>query len=322
MEKETVLVTGGCGFIGSNLVDELINKNFNVVVIDNKSSDAHDSFYFNDKAIYYDNDISESSNSIRSLNGIFLNHKPKYVFHLAAEARIQNCIYTPTKAFKSNALGTQHILEASKLSDVKRVMFSSTSAIYGLSQEDFAIVDDKKVFFNTAQRESSKIDCLNMYSYSKLFGEYLCKLYSEMYNLDTVCFRYFNVYGPRQPVRGSYAPVIGVFSRQKKNNEAMTVVGDGLQTRDYVHVSDVVSANISAMNRNEPLNGEIINIGTCKSFSVLDIAKMMGGEYIHIPPRSGEAKNTLADISKAEQLLGWKPTKLLEEYMEKKEYDN
>lgn len=301
----TVLVTGGCGFIGSNLVDKLIESNHNVVVIDDLSSDAHNKFYYNKKATYYQHDISKDF----LVNGIFERHRPKYVFHLAAEARIQNCIENPSRALKVNTLGTDNILQASRMFDVSRVMFSSTSAIYGLND-------------SLPQKETLQPNCLNMYSYSKLFAEGLCKMYSTMYNLDSVCFRYFNAYGPRQPVRGSYAPVIGVFSRQKKNNEQMTVVGDGLQTRDYVHVSDIVSANIAAMNNEKNFNSEIINIGTGKSFSVLDIAKMMGGEYIHVDARKGEARHTLADITKAKELLNWEPKYSLETYMENKEYDN
>jgi UDP-glucose 4-epimerase len=301
-----ILVTGGCGFIGSNIVDRLcVSQNYNVTVIDNLSSDAHDQFYYNKNAVYYKDDITNK----HVVNGIFERHKPDYVFHLAAEARIQNCIENPTKAFNTNTIGTQNILEACKMFHVKRVMFSSTSAIYGLNG-------------SLPQKETSQPDCLNMYSYSKYFSEGLFKLYSEMYNVDSVCFRYFNVYGPRQPVRGSYAPVIGVFSRQKKNGDPMTIVGDGLQTRDYVHVSDVVEANIKAMNCVNKLNAEVINIGTGTSYSVLDLAISMGGEYTHIAPRQGEARHTLADITKAEQLLGWKPNKTLQEYMEKKEYDN
>lgn len=146
-------------------------------------------------------------------------------------------------------------------------------------------------------------------------------MYSDLYDLDTVCFRYFNVYGNRQPKRGSYAPVIGVFARQKKANQLMTVVGDGLQTRDYVHVKDVVSANILAMNHPSPLGGKIMNVGTGTSYSVLDLAKMMGGEYTHTAPRSGEARHTCADIFAIKQILGWQPLKTLKEYMENKEYD-
>jgi UDP-glucose 4-epimerase len=300
-----IIVTGGCGFIGSNLVDELILQKHNVTVIDNLTSDAHDQFYFNKEATYYHYSITED----HLVSQCFEHHKPDYVFHLAAEARIQNCITNPSKALETNTAGTQVILSNAKLHGAKRVMFSSTSAIYGLNE-------------TLPQVETLPPNCLNMYSYSKLFSEGLCKLYSDLYGLDTACFRYFNVYGHRQPVRGPYAPVIGVFSRQKKAGESMTVVGDGLQTRDYVHVSDIVSANIAAMNCEQKINGEIINIGSGRSFSVLDIAKMMKGVYNHISPRQGEAKHTLSDYTKATTLLNWKPQYSLETYMENHEYDN
>jgi UDP-glucose 4-epimerase len=303
-KKMNIIVTGGCGFIGSNLTDALINLGHNVTVIDNLSSDAHDQFYYNKNATYYKDDITNK----HIINGIFERHRPDYVFHLAAEARIQNCINDPKKAYDTNTTGTLNILEASRLFGVKRIMFSSTSAIYGLNE-------------TYPQTENLNPDCLNMYSYSKLFSEGLFKLYSQMYNVDSVCFRYFNVYGPRQPVRGSYAPVIGVFSRQKKMGDPMTVVGDGLQTRDYIHVSDIVQANIAAMNKHDKLNAEVINIGTNTAFSVLELAIQMGGEYNHVASRQGEARHTLADITKAKTLLGWEPKKNLLDYLQNKEYE-
>ena len=186
-----ILVTGGCGFIGSNLVDELILQGNTVTVIDNLSSDAHDQFYFNKEATYYHYSVTEN----HLVSQCFEHHKPHYVFHLAAEARIQNCITNPSKALETNTTGTQVVLSNAKLHSAKRVMFSSTSAIYGLNE-------------TLPQVETLPTNCLNMYSYSKLFSEGLCKLYSDLYGLDTVCFRYFNAYGPRQPVRGPYAPVL------------------------------------------------------------------------------------------------------------------
>jgi UDP-glucose 4-epimerase len=303
-KKMKIIVTGGCGFIGSNLVDALVNQGHSVTVIDDLSSDAHDQFYFNSNATYYNYDITNH----HLVNGVFERHEPEYVFHLAAEARIQNCILNPSRALNVNTFGTQNVLDAAKKVKTKRVMFSSTSAIYGLTEK-------------TVQREIDSPDCLNAYSYSKFFSEGLCKMYSTLYEVDTVCFRYFNVYGPRQPKRGSYAPVIGVFSRQKKTNQLMTIVGDGLQTRDYVHVSDVVSANIAAMNHKSSLCGKIMNVGTGVSYSVLDVAKMMGGEYTHIEPRTGEARHTCADTSIIKETLDWQSTKSLKQYMENKEYD-
>lgn len=297
------LVTGGCGFIGSNLVDALIEADHEVIVMDNLSSDAHDQFYFNKKAIYYKDDITIN----HLVNGVFERHKPNYVFHLAAEARIQNCINDPVKAVNTNTIGTQNILEACRLYHPTRMIFSSTSAIYGLKNKP-------------PMKETDTSDCLNAYSYSKLFSEGLCKMYSDLYNVDTVCMRYFNVYGPRQPVRGSYAPVIGVFSRQLKNKEPMTIVGDGLQTRDYIHVSDIVSANIACMNKQDQLNGDIFNIGTGVSYSVLEIAKMMGENFIHISSRDGEARHTLANYEKAKTVLNWTPSNNLKNYLQDRQY--
>jgi UDP-glucose 4-epimerase len=299
-----IVVTGGCGFIGSNLVDELIRQEHNVIVIDDLSSDAHDRFYFNPKASYYHYNVVNDN----LVNGVFERHEPDYAFHLAAEARIQNCILDPSRALDINTLGTQNILSAAKKVNTKRVIFSSTSAIYGLSSL-------------ATQKETDQPDCLNAYSYSKWFSEGLCKMYSNLYDLDTVCFRYFNVYGPRQPKRGSYAPVIGVFSRQKKANQLMTIVGDGLQTRDYIHVSDVVAANIAAMNHLDKLNAKVMNVGTGTYYSVLELAKMIGGEYTYIAPRSGEARHTCANIQTIKETLNWQPTKSLKNYMENKEYD-
>ena len=140
-------------------------------------------------------------------------------------------------------------------------------------------------------------------------------MYQKIYGIDIMIFRYFNVYGERQPTKGQYAPVIGLFQKMKKNNQKMTVVGDGLSRRDYTHVSDVVRANILASDPDFKCNGEIINIGTGKNYSVLEIVSLIGGEYEHIPPRIGEAKETMADISKAKNILNWSPLVSLEDWI-------
>lgn len=297
------IVTGGAGFIGSNIVNTLVDSNNEVVVIDNLSSDAHDAFYFNQNAIYYNYDV----NDYVMCSDVFKRHKPDYVLHLAAEARIQNCIEDPTKAYETNLIGTLNMLSLSKKYFVKRLVLSTTSAIYGLKNTG-------------ALKEDMPADCLNAYSLSKWNAEYACKLYSSMYDFDTVCLRYFNVYGPNQPKKGPYAPVIGVFSRQKSAGQLITVVGDGEQTRDYIHVSDVVKANIMACMHPAKLNGEVFNVGTGKNYSVNWIANMIQKDktqITHIPPRNGEARDTIANTDKIKKILGWESSVKLEDWLQK-----
>ena len=300
------LVTGGNGFIGSNAVKALLDLGHRVEVIDNLSSDAHDEFVYHKEAKYHNLHIEDYV----MCSDVFHHFQPDYVLHYAAEARIQNCIEDPIKAYEANLLGTLNMLQLSQRNRVKRLVLSTTSAIYGLKNNQLP------------QHEEMPTDCLNAYSLSKLAAEQACKMYSDLYGLSTACLRYFNVYGKNQPKRGSYAPVIGIFSRQKNAGEAMTIVGDGLQTRDYVHVSDVVIANILAATTDVDLRGDIFNVGSGINYSVLDLAKMMGGEYNHLPARVGEARDTLADITKIKKVLGWSPSKSLKEYMDNKEYDN
>lgn len=300
--KTKALITGGAGFIGSNLVDALILKGWEVIVIDNLSSEAHEQFYFNDQATYYEYDIMEYDKIYPLFKGV------DFVFHLAAESRIQPAIKNPLYAVGVNTVGTCNILQASREHNVKRVIYSSTSAAYGLKNEPPLI-------------ETMPKDCLNPYSVSKTSGEELCKMYTDLYGLKTITFRYFNVYGPRQCTRGQYAPVIGLFLKQKENNLPMTVVGDGLQTRDYTHVYDVVEANILATSCKKGF-GEIYNIGTGVSYNILDLVKMIGGDHTHIPPRIGECRHTKADISKAQKVLNWEPQIKLINYLNENQFCN
>jgi nucleoside-diphosphate-sugar epimerase len=160
-------------------------------------------------------------------------------------------------------------------------------------------------------------DCLNPYSVSKIGGEEFCKMYTDLFGLETVILRYFNVYGERQPLKGQYAPVIGIFLRQKGDGEPMTVIGDGTQRRDFTYVKDVVRANVLAADiDNKQASGETLNIGTGKSYSILDIARHLKGDYCFIEPRQGEIKESLASISKAQHILGWNPITNLKEWME------
>ena len=298
---ENVLVTGGAGFIGSHIVDELVNRGKKVIVVDNESSAANEKYYYNAKATYLKMDILNQQLGLAfselGVSGI------DTVFHLAARSRIPYSIKEPMDTCMVNYIGTLNILECARKYGVKRVIYSSTSSAYGLKNA-------------APQREDMDVDCLNPYAASKVAGENLCKMYYSLYGLETVIFRYFNVYGERHPLKGSYAPVVGIFDRQSSNGEPMTIVGDGLQTRDFTYVKDVVEANmLAAETTNENVIGEILNVGTGSNYSVLDVAKLIGGEYVFIPEREGEARETLADVSKIKDLLDYEPKTDLEDWI-------
>jgi UDP-glucose 4-epimerase len=293
------LVTGGAGFIGSNLVDRLIEMGHEVVVIDNEYSDAHDHFYWNDRAHNYKYDICDYENTRPLYEDV------DYVFHFAAEARIQPSIENPIKAIFINTVGTCTVLQCAREAGVRRVMYSSTSAAYGTNQ--------------TPNIETQPDDCLNPYSVSKVSGEKVCSMYTYLYGLPTVIFRYFNVYGERQPIRGQYAPVIGVFLRQRDAGEPLTIVGDGEQRRDFVYVGDVVNANVMAAlsNPNSDAFGKVYNIGTGKNYSVNEIAEIFNHPIINIPPRLGESRISLANNHKFCNTFGWKPSMKVEDWIVK-----
>lgn len=290
------IVTGGAGFIGSHLVDKLIELGHEVIVIDNESSTVHDHFYYNDKASYHKIDIADYCGIRPLFEGV------DFVFHLAAESRIQPAIENPLLCFQTNAFGTGVILQCAREAKVKKVIYSSTSSAYGLKNEPPLV-------------ETMPDDCLNPYSVAKVAGEKMCKMYTDLFGLPTVIFRYFNVYGPREPLKGSYAPVVGLFLRQKKAGEPMTIVGDGTQRRDFTHVVDVVDANIRAMDYNGNMHGTVFNVGTGKNNSVLELARMIGDNVQFIPPRPAESKETLANNLKIMSQFGWGPTKNIEDYI-------
>ena len=290
------LVTGGAGFIGSNLVDELIKLGHKVVVIDNEYSDVHEQFYYNDKAEYHNYDIRDEAT--RNLyDGV------DYVFHLAAEARIQPAVLNPIEAVSINSVGTCTVLQFAREAGVKRVIYSSTSSGYGLNP--------------APNVEAQPDDCLNPYSVSKIAGEKLCKMYTDLYGLNTIIFRYFNVFGERAPRKGQYAPVTGIFLRQKAAGEPLTIVGDGEQRRDYIYVKDVANANVMAAISNPDDNayGQVYNVGSGKNYSVNEIASFISDDTINIPPRIGEARNSLANIDKIQKTFAWKPEVDVEQWI-------
>ena len=297
--NKRALVTGGAGFIGSNLVDQLIADGYEVVVIDNESSTVNEEFYWNDRAEKHLINITDQ----RECSKIFSNFKPDYVFHLAAHSRIPVAIKNPIESCDVNVVGTCNMLQQSREHGVKRFIFSSTSSVYGLSNE-------------CPLKEGMPRDCLNPYSVSKAAAEELCKMYYNLFDLETVIFRYFNVYGERQPLKGQYAPLIGIFQRQKEAGLPMTVVGDGKQRRDFTYVKDVVKANIlAAESNNADIIGEIFNVGSGVNHSVLDVADIIGGEIEFIPDRPGEARETLADLAKSKKLLSYEPSVKLEDWI-------
>ena len=292
------LVTGGAGFIGSNIVDKLLSLDHEVICIDNEFAD-NEIFYWNKNAINYKVDITEYD----QIKNLFKS--VDYVFHLAAESRIGTAIEKPSNAFKVNIIGTSNVLQCSKENNIKRLIYSSTSSGYGLN--------------NLPNIETQLDDCLNPYSVSKIAAEKICKLYSDFYNLPTIIFRYFNVYGERAPTKGQYAPVIGIFLRQKKEGQKLTVTGDGEQKRDFIYVGDVVEANIMAALKqiDKKFFGQIFNVGSGKNISIKNIAKMISQDIEYLPERQGEAKATLADIKKIKSVLNWDPEVNLENWIKK-----
>lgn len=292
-----IIVTGGCGFIGSHIVDRLINDGNEVIVIDDESSVVNEQFYYNDKATYHKIDIADYD----KVRPIFDN--VDYVYHLAAKSRVQLTIQNPLKTIHTNSYGTAVLLECSREANVKRFIYSSTSSAYGLKNL-------------SPLNEEMHPDCLSPYSVGKVSGEMLCKVYSDLYNLKTVIFRYFNVYGPREPLRGQYAPVIGLFLKKHINNEPLTIIGDGKQRRDFTHVNDAVEANILAMTADlKDQYGTVFNIGSGKNYSILELTEMISNNVEYLPPRPAEAQITLADNSKARKYLNWNPKMDLQQYI-------
>jgi UDP-glucose 4-epimerase len=296
-----ILITGGAGFIGSNLVDKLIDEGYKVFIIDNLLSGKKENI--NKKAIFYKIDICHLNKILPLFKGI------DYVFHLAANPRVIFSVENPIESHKVNVDGTLNVLYASYKNKVKRLIFASSSAVYG---------DIKKL----PLKENMTPNPVSPYGLHKLIGEYYCKLFSNLYNLETVCLRYFNVYGPRMDPNGPYALVIGKFLKLRKENKPLTIYGDGKQTRDFIYVDDVIKANILAMKSKKVGRGEVINICSGKNYSINYIAKLIGGRKIYLPARKGEMKHTLGDNSLAKKLLGWKPEISLEEGIKKCEEIN
>jgi len=289
--KTKVVVTGGAGFIGSNLVKFLLGKDFDVHVIDNLSGGKKEMVHADAKLHILD------IRKIEEISPVF--EGAKFVFHLAALPRVQYSIEHPEETHSVNVNGTLNVLIASQKAGVEKVIYSASSSAYG----------DQDVMPLTEEMHANP---KSPYGLQKHVGELLCRVWSQVYGLPTVSLRYFNVYGPGQSEEGAYALVIAKFLKQKREGQPLTITGDGEQTRDYTSVHDVVRANFLAATHAVAKDGDVFNIGAGDNYSVNVVAKMIGGEVVHIPPRL-EPKHTLADNSKAQKILGWTPEVKLEQ---------
>ena len=294
-KQKISVVTGGAGFIGSNLVSMLLERGDTVVVIDNESANTHDEVYWNSNAINIKGDITD----FKLLKNACTD--ADCIYHLASDISIQYSIENPTKTYTNNLIGTLNVLEVARVLGIKKVVFSSTAAIYGSTSEPCV--------------ETDRPDPLNPYSVSKLAGENLMKMYNDLYGIETVSLRYFNVYGPRQAYKGQYAPVIGIFQKQKNEGKPLTIVGDGGQSRDFVHVADVAAANIFVSETNTI---GVFNVGTGVEYTINQIADLTNNSAgrTTIPSREGEARRSISDSSKLRN-IGWQPRISLEAWIAK-----
>jgi len=291
-----VIVTGGAGFVGTNLVSRLLKEGYEVISLDNYSTGKKENEQ--EGCTYVEVDVSNSSKLKAKLHWALNKEKPDMIFHLAALARIQPSLTNPSKALENNFLSTVNILEYGRENNIPIVYAGSSSkhhAPYG-----------------------------SPYAWSKWGGEQLCELYSTCFQLPTAVCRFYNVYGPYQLEEGEYSTVVGIFEKQYRNNEPLTITDKGEQRRDFTHVEDIVSGLVkcgrSLVIPNEyhaKVSGEIFELGSGVNFSINELATLFGEDYPtkYIPAREGEYPVTLCDYSKASKMLGYKPVKSMELYV-------
>lgn len=296
------LVTGGCGFIGHHIVKALIARGDEAVIIDNFSTGRRERMH--PEAKLYEADIRDRE----AVSKMFAGEKFDVVFHTAALARVQPSIVDPMNTHDVNVTGTLNLLRAAHETGVKRVVYSSSSSIYG---------DQPTLPFH----EGMIANPMHPYGMQKWMAEELCRLFSKVYGLDTACLRYFNVYGPGMIEDGAYCTVIQIFLGQCRRNEKITVVGDGEIRRDFTHVTDVVAGNLAASDAPGRLNGEAFNLGYGNNVTIREVADAIlrahnRGWDTHVdwlPARPNEPAATLADRAKAKRVLGWEPKKHFKE---------
>jgi UDP-glucose 4-epimerase len=283
------LVTGGAGFIGSNLVDKLVDLGHEVIVLDNLiTGQIKNLSNVKTKIRFYKIDIFSTNDKI--LEKYF--YKVDWVFHLAGLADIVPSIKNPRDYFDINVVGTLKILQASRKNNIKKFIYAASASCYGIP-------------VNFPTKENYRIDTKYPYALTKYLGEELVLHWAKIYKMPNISLRFFNAYGPRSRTTGAYGAVFGVFLAQKIANKPLTVVGNGKQTRDFIHVYDLVNAII--LSAKKGAEGEVYNLGSGKEISVNHIAKLIGGKTVNIPKRPGEPDRSLADISKIKKRLGWTP---------------
>jgi UDP-glucose 4-epimerase len=293
-----ILVTGAAGFIASHLIEILLdNKINNIIGIDNLYSGTKENLDFlnscdkNNNFTFMETDIRD----FESINSIIKENKIEQIYHLAAIVSVQESIVNPILSHEINVKGTLNILEASRQNYVKRVVFSSSAAVYG---------DEP----TQPKNESSQTKPISPYGYEKLIGEQYMKLYSDLYGIETVVLRYFNVYGQRQSATSDYSGVISIFEKKFQNDEIVNIYGDGEQYRDFVYVKDVVNANIKAMNT-PTISGEIFCVGTSSKISINKLFEIMNKKYDknykanYLESRDGDIKESICENNKVKNIL-------------------
>ncbi len=292
----TAVVTGGAGFIGSHLVDSLLNENILVRVVDNYSTGRPENLsHVSDKVELIEADFSNPGIWQKSFQGA------DWVFHLGALADIVPSIQHPEEYFQANVVGSFNVLETAKHAQVKRFVYAASSSCYGIPD-----------VYPTS--ESAEIRPQYPYALTKRLGEELMMHWAQVYHLPAVALRLFNVYGPRSRTSGTYGAVLGVFLAQKLAKKPFTVVGDGTQTRDFTFVTDVANAFVTAAKSSK--RGEIYNVGSGQATSVNRLVELLDGEVTYIPKRPGEPDCTFADISKIRRELNWQPKIAIEQGVE------
>jgi nucleoside-diphosphate-sugar epimerase len=293
--KQTFLITGGAGFIGTNLAEFLVNEGYEVIVVDDLSAGDNQK-RLPKSVIFHQADVRDTATMIKICVGVDV------IVHLAALPSVPFSIENPIVSHDININGTLSTLEAAKQAGVKRVVFASSSAVYGNTE-------------TLPHNINMKTDVETPYALHKYVGERMMKMWSELYKLETVSLRFFNVYGPHFDPKGAYAAVIGRLLEQASSNSVLTITGDGKQTRDFVHVSDVAAAITKASQSTKVGKGEVLNVGTGQGVSINKLAEIIGGEVTYIPGRN-ELKHSRADVSETEEVLNYKPKVSLEAGLE------